>query len=85
MNIYVLFNLNFETDKNVAKLLHFLEKLEVDAVFIEHLVHLTIPPVVDIGAFDDVGDSRKEKFSWRTNCYCYCLNSKSSFMMEACV
>ena len=69
----------------MAKLLHFLEKMEVDAVFIEHLVHLTIPPVVDIGAFDDVGDSRKEKFSWRTNCYCYCLNSKSSFMMEACV
>ena len=31
--------------------------MEVDAVFIEHLVHLTIPPVVDI---DDVSDSRKE-------------------------
>jgi len=59
--------------------------MKVDAVFIEHLVHLTIPPVVDIDAFDDVGDSRKEKFSLRTKCYCYDLNSKSGFMMEACV
>ena len=67
------------------KIAPFLEQMEVDAVFIEHLVHLTIPPVVDIGAFDDVGDSRKEKFSWRTNCYCYYLNSKNGFMMEACV
>ena len=67
------------------KIAPFLEQMEVDAVFIEHLVHLTIPPVVDIGAFDDVGDSRKEKFSWRTNCYCYYFNSKNGFLMEACV